>query len=207
MRARPASASRRRTLKRGLAALLALPFAAALVSMLGSVRRSQQPAAFPIPGDVPVGLSIVEGVIVHRQRRRLGAGLGRALHAPGLPASTASSTTWSSVRATARASAATARVAAGPATRALTPLAREPDASTGGWMVGPLSPARVPRLVTFRSRARFGDARGRLPAGARRASRWRCRSTCRADGSLSTPCSSTRRDWSAATCTTGRRRP
>ena len=46
MRTRPVSSSRRRTLKRGLAAILALPFAAALVSMLGSVRRSQQPAAF-----------------------------------------------------------------------------------------------------------------------------------------------------------------
>lgn len=133
MRTRPVSSSRRRTLRRGLAAILALPFAAALVSMLGSVRRSQQPAAFPIPGDVPVGLSIVEGVIVHRSTTGgMQAFLGRCTHLGCRIDRVVGDEVVCPCHGSRYRSDGT--VAAGPATRALTSLALEADPKTGGWV-------------------------------------------------------------------------
>lgn len=133
MRTRLASSSRRRTLKRGLAAVLALPFAAALVSMLGSVRRSQQPAAFPIPGDVPMGLSIVEGVIVHRSTTGgMQAFLGRCTHLGCRIDRVVGDEVVCPCHGSRYRSDGT--VAAGPATRALMPLALEADPKTGGWV-------------------------------------------------------------------------
>lgn len=133
MHPHPASASRRRTLKRGLAALLALPFAAALVAMLGSVRRSQQPVAFLIPGDVPMGLSIVEGVIVHRTAAGgVRAFLGRCTHLGCRIDRIAGDEVVCPCHGSRYRS--DGSVAAGPATRALTSLALESDAKTGGWV-------------------------------------------------------------------------
>lgn len=133
MRALPPSSSRRQALRRGLAAILALPFAAALFAMLGGVRRSQQPAVFAIPGDVPVGLSVVEGVIVHRGTAgEMRAFLGRCTHLGCRIDRVVGDEVVCPCHGSRYRSDGT--VAAGPATRALTPLALESDARTGGWV-------------------------------------------------------------------------
>ena len=77
--------SRRRLVRRVLSVALGLPLAAALVAMLRRVQDSHQPASVVIPADVAVGLSAVEGVIVHRGSRRRHPRLFRPVHAPGLP--------------------------------------------------------------------------------------------------------------------------
>lgn len=127
------SLSRRQLLRRGLATLLALPFAATLVAMLGGVRRSQQPAAFPIPADVPVGLSVVEGAIVHRTAAGgVRAFLGRCTHLGCRIDRVVGDEVVCPCHGSRYRS--DGSVAAGPATRALTPLALEADAKTGGWV-------------------------------------------------------------------------
>jgi Rieske Fe-S protein len=133
MRAHLTPSSRRHVLRRGLAAILALPFAAALVAMLGGVRRSQQPAVFPIPGDVPVGLSVVEGAIVHRSPTgAVQAFLGRCTHLGCRIDRVVGDEAVCPCHGSRYRSDGT--VAAGPATRALTPLVLEADAKTGGWV-------------------------------------------------------------------------
>jgi Rieske Fe-S protein len=120
-------------LRRGLAALLALPFAATLVAMLGGVRRSQQPAAFPIPGDVPVGLSVVEGVVVHRSATGgVRAFLGRCTHLGCRIDRVVGDEVVCPCHGSRFRS--DGSVATGPATRALTPLVLDPDPKTGGWV-------------------------------------------------------------------------
>lgn len=113
--------------------MLALPFAAALVAMLGGVRRSQAPAVFPIPADVPVGLSVVDGVIVHRQATgAMRAFLGRCTHLGCRIDRVVGDEAVCPCHGSRYRS--DGSVAAGPATRALTPLALEADAKSGGWV-------------------------------------------------------------------------
>jgi nitrite reductase/ring-hydroxylating ferredoxin subunit len=131
MLAPPIFPNRRLALRRALTALLALPFAAALVAMVGGVRRGRQPAAFPVPADVPLGLSVVDGVIIYRSELGLRAFLGRCTHlgcridrVDGDEA--VCPCHGSRYRGD-------GSVATGPATRALTPLTLEADPKTGGW--------------------------------------------------------------------------
>lgn len=100
--------------------------------MLGGVRRSQQPAAFLIPGDVPLGLSVVEGVIVHRSATGLQAFLGRCTHLGCRLDRIVGDEVVCPCHGSRYRSDGT--VATGPATRRLTPMALEPDAKTGGWV-------------------------------------------------------------------------
>jgi nitrite reductase/ring-hydroxylating ferredoxin subunit len=133
MRAHLSPSSRRTALRRGLAALLALPFAATLVAMLGGVRRSAQPVAFPIPGDVPIGLSIVDGVVIHRSATGgVQAFLGRCTHLGCRIDRVAGDVVVCPCHGSRFRS--DGSVATGPAARPLTPLVLDPDPKTGGWV-------------------------------------------------------------------------
>jgi Rieske Fe-S protein len=101
--------------------------------MLRRVRANQQPATFPIPADVPAGLSVIGGALVHRggdgrvrafsaRCTHLGCRIDRIVGEEAVcPCHGSRYRSDGSV-------------AAGPATRALTALALDPDAATGGWI-------------------------------------------------------------------------
>ncbi len=77
--------SRRRVLRRILGFGLALPFLGALVAMVRRVQATDVPADVTVPPDVPVGLSVVEAVIIHAGIERHRARVLGTVHAPGLP--------------------------------------------------------------------------------------------------------------------------
>ena len=132
MHARISRFSRHQTLRRALSALLALPFVAALIAMLGSARRNQQPSEFPVPADVPVGLSVVDGLVVHRSDSGLRVFLGRCTHLGCRIDRVIGDEAVCPCHGSRYRS--DGSVATGPATRALTPLALEADPKTGGWV-------------------------------------------------------------------------
>ncbi len=123
---------RRHFVRRILAIGFSLPLAGAVLAMLRRVDSAQQPSAFPIPADVPVGLSVVEGVLVHRSPEGLvRAFSGRCTHLGCRIDRVANDEAvcpchGSRFRAD-------GSVASGPATRPLTPLTLDPDPATGGW--------------------------------------------------------------------------
>lgn len=125
--------SRRRLVRRVLSVALGLPLAAALVAMLRRVQDSHQPASVVIPADVAVGLSAVEGVIVHRSSHgairafsgrctHLGCRIDRIVGDEAVCPCHGSRYRQDG------------SVAAGPATRPLRPLVLEPDPGSGGWI-------------------------------------------------------------------------
>jgi len=133
MRAQPFDSTRRRAVRRTLSVLLALPFAAALIAMLGRMRQSRQPTAVPVPADVPLGLSVVDGVIIHRSEQGgVRAFLGRCTHLGCRIDRVVGDEAVCPCHGSRYRSDGT--VAVGPATRALTPLSLEADPKTGGWV-------------------------------------------------------------------------
>ena len=125
--------SRRRLVRRALSIALGLPLGTAVVAMLRRVQASQQPEIVIIPPDVAVGLSAVDGVLVHRANdgairvfaarcTHLGCRIDRVAGDEAVcPCH------GSRYRAD-------GTVATGPATRPLMPLRLDPDPGTGGWI-------------------------------------------------------------------------
>jgi Rieske Fe-S protein len=125
--------SRRRVLRRILAVGLTIPFAGALVAMLRRVQAAGVSAPITIPPDVPVGLSVVDSVVVFRAQHgtlrvfsarctHLGCRIDRIVGDEAVcPCH------GSRYRAD-------GTVSAGPARRPLETLRIEPDPASGGWI-------------------------------------------------------------------------
>lgn len=115
---------------------LALPFAGALVAMLRDLRAASPPVSVAIPPDLPVGLSVLGGVIMHRGEHgslsayssrctHLGCRIDRIIGGEAVCPCHGSRYRHDGT------------VSSGPATRPLTQLRVEPDAATGGWIARP----------------------------------------------------------------------
>jgi Rieske Fe-S protein len=125
--------TRRQVLRRVLGFGLALPFLGGLVAMVRRVQATNDPADVMVPADVPVGLSVVESVIVRRDANgvvraysarctHLGCLIDRVIADEAVCPCHGSRYRQDG------------SVAAGPASRALKPLRIEPDAASGGWI-------------------------------------------------------------------------
>lgn len=125
--------SRRSLLRRALSIGLALPFAGALVTMLRRTQAAHVPADVTVPPDVPVGLSLVESVLVHRDANGLvRAYSARCTHLGCLIDRIVAGEAVCPCHGSRYRVDGT--VAAGPASRSLRTLRVESDAASGGWI-------------------------------------------------------------------------
>lgn len=133
MPAAPQDPSRRRALQIAAQLLLALPLAGAAFAMLRRTRSVQQPSEFPIPADVPLGLSIVGNVVVNREATGgMHAWLARCTHLGcRLDRVVGEEIVCPCHGSRFRAN---GTVINGPATRPLQPLNLEADPKTHGWI-------------------------------------------------------------------------
>lgn len=127
------SVARRKVLRQVAAVGAGLPLVGALVAMLRRVQARQVSSAVPLSADVPEGLTVVDSVLVHRGQgggiqafscrcTHLGCHINRIAEGEAVcPCH------GSRFRAD-------GTVATGPATKPLTPLRLEPDATSGGWI-------------------------------------------------------------------------
>lgn len=128
----PSDPSRRRWLKGALGWVLALPVAGATLALLRRTRSLQQPGVFPIPADVPLGLSVVGDVIVNRGNAGLQAWQARCTHLGcRLDRIEGQEIVCPCHGSRFRAD---GSVVTGPATEPLAPLDLEADEQTGGWV-------------------------------------------------------------------------
>ena len=133
MPAAPQDPSRRRALQVAARLLLAVPLAGAAFAMLRRTRSVQQPSEFPIPADVPLGISIVGNVIVNRDATgRMHAWLARCTHLGcRLDEVVGDEIVCPCHGSRFRAD---GTVITGPATRPLQPLDLKADPKTHGWI-------------------------------------------------------------------------
>ncbi len=128
----PQVPSRRRFVRRLVAAALGAPLVAAFVSMLRREQAREVPPVVAIPADVPIGLSVVESAIVYREPgggihayssrcTHLGCRIDRVIGDQAVCPCHGSRYN------------ADGTVAAGPATRPLRRLRTDPDSAAGGW--------------------------------------------------------------------------
>ena len=128
----PSDPSRRRWLKGALGWVLALPVAGSTLALLRRTRSLQQPGVFPIPADVPLGLSVVGDVIVNRGNAGLQAWQARCTHLGcRLDRIEGQEIVCPCHGSRFRAD---GSVMTGPATEPLSPLDLEADEQTGGWV-------------------------------------------------------------------------
>jgi Rieske Fe-S protein len=129
---RPASSfAGRRRLVRVALTVSALPLAGVALSMLRRLRERRQPAIVAVPADVPLGLSAVAGLLIHRSEHGIRAHLGRCTHLSCRIDRVVGDEAVCPCHGSRFRS--DGSVAAGPALRALKPVALEPDPKTGGW--------------------------------------------------------------------------
>jgi Rieske Fe-S protein len=123
---------RRQFARRILGLLLGLPLIGGAAAMLRSEIAREQPPDVPIPADVPVGLSIVDAVVIRREAggglhafsarcTHLGCRIDRVIGDQAVCPCHGSRYN------------ADGSVAAGPATRPLRRLSVDPDPAGGGW--------------------------------------------------------------------------
>ena len=130
---RKPTSSRRHVLRRVLAFGLALPFLGGLVAMVRRVQATNVPADVMVPPDVPVGLSLVESVLVHRDASGLvRAYSARCTHLGCLIDRVVADEAVCPCHGSRYRVDGT--VAAGPASRSLRTLRVESDAASGGWI-------------------------------------------------------------------------
>jgi Rieske Fe-S protein len=125
--------SRRAALGRALSAAAAIAFGGALWAMLRRVARQRGPQPVAIPADVPLGLTVLGDVIVHRGGDgALRAYSARCTHlACRIDRIDGDEAVCPCHGSRFRAD---GSVATGPASRPLASVALEPDAATGGWI-------------------------------------------------------------------------
>jgi Rieske Fe-S protein len=123
---------RRRFLRRLAGVVLGVPLVAALVAMLRREQARDVPAVVSIPPDVPIGLSVVESVIVCRESGgAIHAFSGRCTHLGCRIDRVIGDQAVCPCHGSRYKSDGT--VAAGPASRPLRRLRIEPDPAAGGW--------------------------------------------------------------------------
>lgn len=128
----PPRHARRRLLRRLLAAAFGLPLLAALGAMLRHELDRERPRDVTIPADVPVGLSIVDAVIVARTADgAVRAYLGRCTHLGCRIDRVIGDEAVCPCHGSRYRS--DGSVAAGPAPRPLRALRVEPNPASGGW--------------------------------------------------------------------------
>jgi Rieske Fe-S protein len=133
MRAKSPHLPRRRAARIAFAALLTLPLSAAVVAMLHRLRENRQPTIVPVPADVPLGLSVIAGLVVHRSERDgIRAFAGVCTHLGCRIERVVGDEVVCPCHGSRFRS--DGSVATGPAARGLKPLVLEPDPATGGWV-------------------------------------------------------------------------
>jgi Rieske Fe-S protein len=128
---------RRTLIRTALGAVVALPALGLLGAMVRRLHERETPTQVHLPGDLPTGLSVRDGILLYRpEGGQVKAFVARCSHLGCLIDRVVGEEAvcpchGSRFRAD-------GSVAQGPASRPLQPLLLEPDPATGGWI------ARVP---------------------------------------------------------------
>lgn len=128
---------RRSLIRTALGAVVALPAMGLLSSMVRRVHERETPTKVALPGDLPTGLSVQDGVLIHRSADgQVKAFVARCSHLGCIIDRVVGDEAVCPCHGSRYGSDGCAVL--GPASRPLAPMPLEPDPSTGGWI------ARVP---------------------------------------------------------------